>query len=156
MQKVEGVDTIMRRRAGEGRIAFVNTNDGTSADNNATLPANIDGYLQDLILKSSNPLRYWHKLTGQYPVILLQSGLYRAYIDYLKSLTGGLDQHRFIVNGTPVDGAYDYEGYPVMEWASADIFDFSIGLKNPDTGHSWNQRALFTVPDNLTLLRSRK
>lgn len=152
MQKVEGIDTILRRRAGAGRIAFVNTNDGTSADNNATLPANILGFLQDLILASHNSLRYWHRITGVYPVINLQSGLFYAFINALEQLPGGSDNHRFIVEGTPVEGMYNYRGYPVREWYEADIFDFSIGLKNPATGHSWNQRALFTVPGNPTLI----
>lgn len=155
LNKNEGIDTILRRRAGDGLVAFVNTNDGTAA-NNATLPANIQPFLQDMLLASSEPLRYWHKLTGQYPVFKLQSGLYYAYINWLETLTGGADQHRFIVNGTPVEGVYNFRGYPVMEWHEADLFDFAIGLKNPATGHSWNQRAIFCAPGNPTLLTNVK
>lgn len=152
MQKIEGIDTVLRRRAGNGRIKFVNTNDGVGASTNATLPANIKDFLRDMLLQSSDALRYWYRLTGQFPVFKLQSGLFRAYIDYLQALPGGSDNHRFIVDGTPVEGTYDFEGYPVQEWADADIFDFSIGLKNPATGHSMNQRAIFCVPDNPTIL----
>lgn len=151
LTQIEGIDTLLRRRAGAGRIKWVDSNDGT-AGGNATNPNNIKGYLQDLILQSSDALRYWYRLTGQYPVIMLQSGLFRAYINYLQTLPGGSDNHMFIVNGTRIEGVYNYEGYPVMEWASADIFDFSIGLKNPATGHSWNQRGIFTVPGNPTLI----
>jgi hypothetical protein len=153
LQRAEGIDTLLRRRAGEGRVAFVNTNDGSGADANATLPANIKGFLKDMLLQSSDALRYWKTYSdGSTPVFKLQSGLYQAYIDYLDSLPGGSDNHMFIVNGTPVEGVYRYKGYPVMEWHEADVFDFSIGLKNPATGHSWNQRAILTVPDNMTLL----
>lgn len=152
LNKMEGIDTILRRRVGTGRVAFVNTNDGTGAANNATLPANIGDFLRDLILHSSDALRYWFRLTGQHPVIKLQSGLFNAYIDYLKTLPGGSDNHKFVVDGTPQDGVYKYDKYPVIEWHDADLFDFSIGLKNPSTGHSWNQRAIFTVPENPTLI----
>lgn len=150
MNKIEGIDTILRRRAGEGRVAFVNTNDGTVGGNMAKA-TNIKDFLRDMLLLSDPVLRYWHSIMGSYPVYKLQSGLFRAYIDYLESLTGGADQHRFIVNGTPVEGVYDFEGYPVMEWRQADLFDFSLGLQNPLTGHSLNQRAILTVPGNPTL-----
>lgn len=151
MQEIEGIDTVLRRRAGQQRVAFVNTNDGTAA-NNATNPSNVKDFLRDMLLMSSDALRYWHALTGQYPVYKVQSGIFRAYIDYLQTLPGGSDNHRFIVDGTPVPGTYDFEGFPVQEWYEADLFDFSIGLKNPATGHSWNQRAMLTVPGNPTLI----
>lgn len=152
LNKQEGLDTVLRRRVGSGRIPFVNTNDGVGASTNATLPANIKGFLQDMIRNSSNVLRYWKRYGGRLPVFYLQSGLYRALLDYYATLPGGQDNRRFLVDGVGVDGVYDFEGYPVVEWVDADIFDSSVGLTNPATGHSWNQRALFTVPDNLTLI----
>ena len=152
MNKQEGLDTILRRRVGTGRIPFVNTNDGVGASTNATLPANIKGYLQDMIRNSSNALRYWKRYGGQMPVFYLQSGLYQALVDYYATLPGGQDNRAFVVNGVGSDGILRFEGYPVFHWIDADIFDSSLGLTNPATGHSWNQRALFTVPQNLTLI----
>lgn len=153
MQQIEGIDTIIRRRAGNGLIKYVDTNDGTLAGN-MTLSTNIKTFLIQMRLQSSDVLLYWDQLTGGggRPAYYLQYGLYRAYIDYLETLPGGSDNHRFIVDGTPVPGAYMFEGYPVFHWKDADLFDHSIGLKDPATGYSLNQRALFTIPQNLTLL----
>lgn len=150
MQVNEGIDTILRRRAGNGRIKFVDSNDGT-ADGNATLPSNIKDFLLDMLNNSHDALRYWKRYSGVSPVFKLQSGLFEAYVSYLESLEGGSIRHQFIVNGTPIEGVYSFRGYPVMEWVDADMFDNSIGLKRSN-GHSWNQRAIFVAPDVLTLM----
>ena len=153
LQQGEGIDTILRRRAGNNQVAYVDTNDGTLAGN-MTLSTNIRDFLVQMRLQSSDSLQYWNEISGGLgnAGYYLQYGLYRAYIDYLQTLPGGSDNHRFIVDGTPVPGVYEFEGYPVIHWRDADVFDAQIGLKDSATGYSLNQRALFTVPENLTLL----
>ena len=151
LSKDEGIWSMLRRMAGNSEINFVSTNDGTVAGN-ATSSTNIKDFLVSMIHNSSDVLRYWdHYVPGNKPAFYLQGALFRALIDYYESLPGGSDAYLLTLNGTPVPGAYMFEGYPVFHAVDWDIFDNSIGLKNPGTAQSWNQRALFTVAQNLTL-----
>lgn len=150
MQKQEGVWTQIRRRAGID-INYVDTNNGT-AGGNATLPANIDDFLNDLVSKSKPVLRFWRDYTGQSPVIVLQDGLFKAYRDYLIS-QGTEEAHRIIVEGfAPNHRMYWWNDYVVMRDANYDIFDYEAGMFDESTGLSKVQRAIFTVPQNLCLI----
>lgn len=152
MQQNEGIDTLLRRRAGNKQVAYVDTNNGT-ATGNATLPTNIDDFLVEMRLKSSDVLQYFDQYApgAGMPGYWLQGGLWNAFMKYLKSLPGGSDNHRFIVDGTPVPGVYEFDGYPVVKWNDPDMFDTSMGLKG-DNGHSLNQRAIFAAPNVPTLI----
>lgn len=152
MQKQEGIWTIARRRAANGQMAYIDTNDGTSSGN-ATLPGNITDYLRDLVTRSNEILRYWRDFTGTPPVIVLQDGLFTAYKRYLQSLPGGEAAHRYILDGfAPQHTVYQFEDFPVMRDTNWDIFDMQNGMVNPATGQSLVQRGMFTVPENLCLL----
>lgn len=147
-----GIDTILRNLTGSGRVAYVDTNDGTLAGN-ATLATNINDFLVEMRLQSSDVLQYWHDYNPGMgmPAYYLQGGLWQAFMNYIKSLPGSSEHYRFILNGTPVPGAYEFDGYPVFRWTDPDMFDASIGLKGAN-GHSLNQRAMFTIPGVPTLV----
>lgn len=152
LQRQEGIWSILRRRAAAGNVAYVDTNDGTLSGN-ATLPANILGYLQDLVRNSHHILRYYRDEMGITPTLVLQDGLFNAYKSYLQSLPGGDSAHRYIVEGfAPQHTAYVFEDYPVIRDTNWNIFDHQCGLIDPATGLSLVQRAMFTAPDNLCLL----
>ena len=132
------------------RVNAVDTNDGTAAGN-ATNPANIVQFLNELVFVKSDPLlQYWGRRQGEMgSVILLQRELYRAYIEYLQS-AGCQNDCMLIVNGTPVQGAYTYQGYPVIEVPEWTMFDLEFGGMDAN-GRSRNARAVFTARENLCI-----
>ena len=133
------------------RVRLVDTNDGTP-EGNATNPANILAFLERLVYTDSHEtLRYWGNgtATREGKVILLQHELYRAYIKYMQA-AGCQNDCRLIVDGTPVQGVYTFEGIPVIEVAEWSKFDAEFGGLDA-TGRSRNQRAVFTALENLCI-----
>lgn len=152
LNRQEGFTALMRRLVGEGKIAYINTNDG-SYTGNATVAANIADFLDDMIAASSPELQYGEYTEGQVKgVFKLQGGLFKAFKAYMKSVSGSEANWSFIVNGTAVPGMYMYDGYVVMHWADKDLFDNKIGLFDPTLKMSKSQEAILTVPENLALL----
>lgn len=151
MQKIEGFWTILRRRAGNKQISFADSNDGT-ASGNATLPANITGFFQDMVNLSKPVLKYAREQLQVAPVLEVQDGLFNAYKKYLTTLPGGEAAHRYIVEGLPVKDAYWWDDYVVYRNSSWDVWDYKIGVWDDATGKSLNQRAVFTIPGNKCLV----
>lgn len=131
-----------------GRIRYVDTNDGTYTGN-ALNPANIADYLRQLRLSSHPMLQFWNidRPQAQWPVYMLQSGLFNALIAYYQSL-GTEIANRLIVDGVAVPGATTFDGYPVMMIPEWDMFDYETG-NILASGQSKNQRAIFTAAENL-------
>lgn len=135
------------------KIIKFDSNDGT-ADGNATNPNNIADFLKDMLMGSPLVLRNWNKARprSEWPVFMLQPGLYNSYIEYLEA-KGTEKAHMMEVvgeDGSSV-GVYTFRGYPVLEVADWDSFDNEVGLFDATTGMSKKQRAIFTVRENLTI-----
>lgn len=130
------------------KVRYVDTNDGTT-NGNATNPANIADYLRELRMQSHPILQFWNleRPNNEWPVYLLQRGLFDALYRYYESL-GTEIAHRLIVDGIPVPRALTFEGYPVLMMPEWDMFDFETG-NIAATGQSKIQRAIFTVGQNL-------
>jgi len=130
-----------------GKIRYVDTNDGT-ADGNATDPANIADYLKQLRNSSHPILQFWNldKPNAQWPVYLLQKGLFDALITYYQSL-GTVTSILFNIPGEPWSVATTFDGYPVLLVPEWDMFDYETG--NTANGMSKKQRAIFTAGANL-------
>lgn len=130
------------------KVRYVDTNDGTT-NGNATNPANIADYLRELRMQSHPILQFWNleRPNNEWPVYLLQRGLFDALYRYYESL-GTETAHRLIVDGIPVPRALTFEGYPVLMMPEWDMFDFETG-NIAATGQSKIQRAIFTVGQNL-------
>ena len=143
----------LRARVAEGTMNSIDTNDGT-ANGNATNPSNIKGFLQDLKARAKHELLFWNldRPQTEFPVILLQYGLWQAYKDYISSLGSTIpDAYQFFQNGEPVPGVLAFDGSPVglvPEWT---LFDKEIGQINPSTNKSYYQRALYVAQGNLTV-----
>lgn len=153
-----GVWSEIYANVSAGLIQYVDSNDGTAAGN-ATLPGNIADYLRQL-KKSSDPLlRFWGYGPGKSVLdrafYLLQDGLFQAFVEYLQSL-GTEAAHQLILNGTVVEGAYVFNGHIVTSIPEWTMFDNEIGLIHPTTGVSRVQRAIFTVPQNISILANVK
>lgn len=129
------------------KIRYVDTNDGT-ADGNATDPANIADYLRTLRNSSHPILQFWNidRPTNEWPIYMLQKGLFDALIQYYQSL-GTEIAHRLIVDGLPIPNATTFDGYPVIMVPEWDMFDYETG--NIANGQSKKQRAIFTAGMNL-------
>lgn len=138
------------------KIRYVDSNDGT-VNGNALNPANIADYLRDLRNKSSMILKSWNrnKPMAEYPMYMLQGGLFQAYRTYLQSL-GTEMANILIINGEAVPGVLMFEGYRVIEIPEWDMYDFETGNYNEATGQSNIQRAIFSAPENLTGLANMR
>jgi hypothetical protein len=134
----------------------VDSNDGTVAGN-ALNPANIADYLRDLRNKSSMILKSWNrnKPMAEYPMYMLQGGLFQAYRTYLQSL-GTEMANMLIIDGEAVPGVLMFEGYRVIEIPEWDMYDYETGNYNETTGQSNIQRAIFSAPENLTGLANMR
>lgn len=130
------------------KVRYVDTNDGTSGGN-ATKPANIADYLRELRMASHPILQFWNldRPKAEWPVYLLQRGLFDALFKYYESL-GTEIANRFIIDGKPVENALVFENYTVLMMPEWDMFDFETG-KMAANGQSLTQRAIFTAPENL-------
>lgn len=130
-----------------GKIRYVDTNDGTSGGN-ATKPANISDYLKELRNNSHPILQFWNiqRPNTEWPIYLLQKGLFDALISYYQSL-GTEMANRLILEGLPVPNATTFDGYPVLMIPEWDMFDYETG--NTANGMSKKQRAIFTACMNL-------
>ena len=140
--------------AQDGKVKYVDTNDGTGSGN-AINPANVIGFFQQMLISSSMELRYWNRNrpNSEWPIFMVQSGIYRAYIQYLQSL-GELTATGLYINGAPVPGVLTWEGFPVIEIPEWDMFDNETGslqLTGAYAGFSMNQRALFIAQENLVM-----
>ena len=132
-----------------GRVRYVDTNDGT-ADGNATDPANIADYLRQMRYSAHPILQFWNldRPKSEWPVYLLQRGLFDALIRYYESL-GTEESHRLIVEGISIPNATTFEGYPVLMIPEWDMFDYETGNTLAASGQSKKQRAIFTASMNL-------
>jgi hypothetical protein len=132
-----------------GRVRYLDTNDGTP-DGNATDPGNIADYLRNMRMVADPILQFWNldQEMGEWPIYLLQKGLFDALIRYYQSLGTEL-ANRLIINGITNPRATTFDGYPVLMMPEWDMFDFETGRINPATGYSKTQRALFTAAENL-------
>jgi len=130
------------------KIRYVDSNDGTSGGN-ATNPANIADYLRELRMASHPILQFWNldRPTSEWPVYLLQRGLFDALTRYYQSLGTEL-AHQLIIDGVAVPRALTFDGYPVLMMPEWDMYDFETG-NTAATGHSKKQRAIFTAAQNL-------
>jgi hypothetical protein len=153
-----GIWSEIRAYVAAGLMKYVDSNDGTSGGN-ALKPANITGYLKDLKLNSDPLLRFWgygaNQTNIQRPFYLLQAGLFQQFKDYLISL-GTEQSHRLVIDGIPVPGVYEWDGHVVMAVPEWTMFDNELGLIDSTTGYSKVQRAIFTVPQNITLIANMK
>lgn len=131
------------------RVAYVDSNDGTVAGN-ATLPANVTDFLDQLRYSSSQVLKNWQYNRGlnQRAKYLVQSGIFRALKQYYRSLGTEL-AHQFIINGEAVPGVLEYDGNLVIEMPEWDMYDNETGNIQPN-GLSYVQRALFIADGNLS------
>lgn len=138
------------------KVRYIDSNDGTVAGN-AINPANVKDYLLDLRTKSSMILRNWNRNRGmaEYPLYLVQGGIFQAYRTYLQSL-GTEAANMLIIDGEAVPGVLMFEGYRIVEIPEWDMYDFETGNFDESTGQSKIQRALFTAPENLTALANMR
>ena len=132
-----------------GKVRYVDSNDGT-ADGNATDPGNIADYLRQMRLSAHPILQFWNlnRPRTEWPVYLLQRGLFQALITYYQSL-GTEMANQLIIDGLPVPNATTFDGYPVLLMPEWDMFDFETGNIDATSGQSKKQRALFTANMNL-------
>lgn len=154
----DGIWAEIKAYVDDNKIRYVDSNNGVAA-NNALDPANIADYLRTLKKNSSPKLRMWGRGVGSNvttrPYFLLQSGLYEALLEYYRSL-GTEASHQFILNGEAVPGVYMFDGHLVLEVPEWTMWDSEIGMMSPVHGDSMVQRAIFTVPGNITLLANAK
>lgn len=139
-----------------GQIPYVDSNDGTAA-NNALLPANITDFFKTMIRAGSAQLRQWMRSRtnpNERPMIFVQPGLFSAYEDYLESL-GQEAAYSNIVDGVNPN-ILRYKGFNIVNMPEWDMFDIKTGRWNPATNESFYQRALLTVPRNITVGVSAK
>lgn len=131
------------------RVVYVDSNDGTLSGN-ATLSTNIEDYLQEMINQADPVLQNWNLSMPQqnWPVFVLQRGLYNAYKKLLES-RDVLSSYQLMIDGEAVPGVLTYEGYPVVMMPEWDAFDYETGKRSTTTGLSLKQRALFIAPENL-------
>lgn len=159
MNQQEGVWKEIRAYAAGGQIRYVDSNDGSGASYNALDPANIVDFLKELKKQSTQKLRQFgrgvNSSVATRPYYLLQSGLYEAYLEYLRNM-GTEMSHQFIIEGQPVPGVYMFDGHLVLEVPEWSMWDEEIGMMSTVHGNSMNQRAIFTVPGNITLLANAK
>lgn len=136
----------------EGRIVYVDTNDGSSTGN-AVTAANIYDFLTDLVKKSDPVLRFWNKDQSilDRPCILLQPEMFSKLKKYYQS-RNILESMMLEMNGEKVHGMLEFDGYPVIEMGAFDMFDSEMGMFDKATGRSKKQRAIFTVKENLSAL----
>lgn len=133
------------------KIAYVDSNDGTAAGN-ATRAENIADFFDDMAAAASPELANWHQSNQQgtfdKPVFLVQTGLWRAYKKYLRTL-GTEIAHQFILDGEIMRDTLMHDGYLVVhvpEWEAHDRKAGRATVGNMST----TQRALFTVLGNIT------
>ena len=132
-----------------GKIAYVDSNDGTYAGN-ATLAVNVTDFLDQMRMSSSLVLRNWRygRPAIERPKFLVQSGIFRAYKRYLQGL-GTEAANQFILNGETVPGVLQYDGQLVIEVPEWDMYDAETGQMSTTTGLSLRQRALYIADMNL-------
>jgi len=130
------------------KIRYVDTNDGTSGGN-ATNPANIADYLRELRMASHPILQFWNldRPNGEWPVYLLQRGLFDALIAYYRSL-GTEIANQLIMDGIPNQRVTTFDGYTVIMMPEWDMYDYETG-NTAASGGSKKQRAIFTAVQNL-------
>ena len=129
------------------RIAYVDSNDGTIAGN-ATRAENVTDFFDEMIAQASPLLAGWYDQSQPaygMPFFAVDGKFFRAYKAYLRSL-GTEMANRLIIDGEAVRDSLEYDGYAVVHVREWDAFDAEMGR----TGNT--ARALFTVPENLTLL----
>jgi hypothetical protein len=153
MRARNGFWSEMRARVAAGMMKSIDTNDGT-AGGNATNPANIKDFLKDMKKRAAPELKFWNldRPRSEWPVFLLQYGLYQAYHDYISSLGNSIpDAYLFFQNGEPVPGVLAYDGHPVVMVPEWTLFDKEIGNISTTTDISKYQRAVFTAQRNMTI-----
>lgn len=130
------------------KIRYVDTNDG-SGPGNATNPANIADYLREMRLAAHPIQQFWNldRPQAEWPVYLLQRGLFDALTRYYQSL-GTEAANALIINGIAIPRALTFDGYPVLMMPEWDMYDFETGNTSTN-GQSKKQRAIFTVNQNL-------
>lgn len=140
-----------------GQIPYIDSNDG-NANGNATLEANVTDFFEDMIAAAHPSLRYFRETEARNPgtgnpikgVFLVQGGIFKAYKNYLKNL-GTEIANILITNGTRVPNVLMYDDYMVLRMTDWDLFDYYTGRMNSTSNESNYQRAIFTVPRNLTV-----
>lgn len=158
MTQQNGIWREIQSYVSDGQIRYVDTNDGT-ASGNALDPANIADFLKELKRQAPSKLRLFGRGPGSTimgrPMYLLQTGLFEAFKTYLTSL-GTEESHRLIVEGIAVEGMYRFDGHLVMEIPEWSMWDSEIGMDSTAHSYSKVQRAIFTVPGNVTALINAK
>lgn len=136
----------------DAKIAYVDSNDGTQAGN-ATRPENVTDFFDSMIAAATPQLQGWFDQTNPVfgmPVFIVQNGIFQAYKKYLRSQN--LESaYKLSMEGEIVRDVLEHDGYLVFNERNWDMYDAELGRVGLD-GKSKVQRALFTVPGNLTLL----
>lgn len=137
------------------KIRYLDTNNGT-ASGNATNPAYVKDFLEDMRTRSNPLLLNWNlrRSPSEWPVYLVNRPIFNALKKYYQSFDN-LMAFQYVTDGIPDPNILYCEGFEVHLMADWDYFDYETGQVRTN-GLSKNALALFTARENLSGVSNAK